>query len=196
MADPRTPRPPRSAGPEGGGNGGRGRGGGIAAEAAASSARGALLVVAAVIVGVVLLQVVGNDDTDTAKPPNPTNATASSSTTAPDGETTTPTDDGTNPEKDPSKLVVQVLNGRGVQGVAGQMTDALREQGYTSILDPADADPRTGDVVMCRKRFQREGTTLVTHVGPGTVLEAFPDPLPSTADDSVECLVILGSAAQ
>lgn len=195
MADPRTPRPPRSAGADGGGNGGRGRGGGIAAEAAASSARGALLVVAAVIVGVVLLQVVGNDDTDPGSSPNPTNGTVESTTTVPDGETTTPTDD-TSPEKDPSKLIVQVLNGRGVQGVAGQMTEALREQGYTSILDPRDADPREGDVVMCRKRFQREGTTLVTHIGPGTQLEAFPDPLPTNADPSVECLVILGSAAQ
>jgi hypothetical protein len=163
--------------------------------AAASSARGALLVVAAVIVGVVLLQVVGNEDTDTGAPSNSAKPTATSTTSVPDGETTTPTDD-TSPEKDPSKLVVQVLNGRGVQGVAGQMTDALREQGYTSILDPGDAEPREGDVVMCRKRFQREGTTLVTHVGPGTVLEAFPDPLPANADPSVECLVILGSAAQ
>ena len=41
----------------------------------------------------------------------------------------------------PSELVVQVLNGSGVAGVAGRMTDKLSEAGYV-VLSPANAPQR------------------------------------------------------
>ncbi len=161
----------------------------VGAEATIASVRGLVLVAVAVIVGVVLLQVVDDGTPKADKTPTETTTTTdrSASTTATTVEPTEliPT----------SELRVQVLNGRGVSGVAGEMTEALRAKGYTSILDPGDAELREGDAVACKDGLTGEAALLVTQVGEGTVAESMPDPLPGGADSTADCLVILGSAA-
>ena len=146
----------------------------------------------AVVVGIVLLQVV--DDGDSPAPSGGPSKN-STTTTADTGETTTPTTGGEGTLVPAAELRVQVLNGRGVQGVAGDMTEALRAKGYTAILDPGDADPREGNVVTCKAGLEGEAALLVTQVGDATVEAAFPDPLPANASADAQCLVILGAVA-
>lgn len=191
MAEPRGSRSSRSSAAGGGANRTR-DGGGVVAEAANSTMRGALLVLVAVIVGIVLLQVV--DDGDAPAPSGNGGNNTTTPTTDPD-ETTTPTTRGGGTLIPAAELKVQVLNGRGVQGVAGDMTEALRAKGYTAIIDPSDAEPRDGNIVTCKAGLEGEAALLVTQVGDATVEAAFPDPAPANADPAAQCLVILGAVA-
>jgi hypothetical protein len=194
MAEPRGPRSSRSN--AGGGASGRAReggaGSGVAAEATASTMRGVVLVLVAVVVGIVLLQVV--DDGDAPKQTSP--GSKDTTTTVDDsGETTTPTTADGGALIPAAELEVQVLNGRGVTGVAGQMTEALTAKGYTSMLDPKDAERREGNIVTCQPGLEGEAALLVTQVGDAKVEAAYPDPLPANASPDAQCLVILGTAA-
>ena len=72
---------------------------------------------------------------ETSEPPG---AATSSTTTATSSSTTTTT---TTVVESPVVLQVQVLNGSGVAGAAGRMTDKLSEAGYV-VLSPANAPQR------------------------------------------------------
>ena len=72
---------------------------------------------------------------ETSKPPS---TTTSSTTTTSTSTTTTTT---TTVVESPAVLQVQVLNGSGVAGAAGRMTDKLSEAGYV-VLSPANAPQR------------------------------------------------------
>ena len=72
---------------------------------------------------------------ETSEPPGA--ATSSTTTTTPSSTTTTTT----TVVESPVVLQVQVLNGSGVAGAAGRMTDKLSEAGYV-VLSPANAPQR------------------------------------------------------
>ena len=72
---------------------------------------------------------------ETSEPPS---ATTSSTTTTSTSTTTTTT---TTVVESPAVLQVQVLNGSGVAGAAGRMTDKLSEAGYV-VLSPENAPQR------------------------------------------------------
>jgi LytR cell envelope-related transcriptional attenuator len=162
---------------------------GVAAEAATSTMKGIVLILVAIAIGIVLLNVVDDGD----------DAPASSGDDKKTTTTTEPDDGGPTSTEAPATLTphneikIQVLNGRGVQGAAGAMTDQLKGKGYTDAADPADADGREGDVVACVAGLEREAVELATLVGNAEVLPAFPEPAPANAAEGVECLVILGS---
>ena len=72
---------------------------------------------------------------ETSEPPS---VTTSSTTTTSTSSTTTTT---TTAVESPAVLQVQVLNGSGVAGAAGRMTDKLSQAGYV-VLSPANAPQR------------------------------------------------------
>ena len=76
--------------------------------------------------------------TETTEPPT---TTTTSTTTSASPPATTTTTAPVVEDLSPSELVVQVLNGSGVAGAAGRMTDKLSQAGYV-VLSPANAPQR------------------------------------------------------
>lgn len=186
MSEPRGPRTNRPSGRRRAAAGG----GGVAAEAANSTVKGIVLILAAIVVGVLLLNVV-DDGGDASIGEEPK---ATTTTTGAPGESTSTTADTT--EMLPhDQIRIMVLNGRGEQGVAGTMTEALKGQGYTDAADPGNAEVRTGDVVACIAGLESEAAELAQLVGDNVEVTPFPNPLPSGVGADVECLVTLGTAA-
>jgi hypothetical protein len=179
----------------------RGRGRTPGRNIAATATRGAVLIGLAVVIGLVLLQVVddagggggggasggggggGGVSTTTAT----TGTGGSSSTTA----VTTPTGGG----RPASQVVVQVLNGSGVQGAANQRSNDLKAKGY-QVLPAGNAPaPRTGTAVQCKKGYEKEATALVAVLATLSIkatVEAYPNPAPVGPSDQANCLIILG----
>jgi len=164
------------------------------------AARGAGLIALAVILGIVLLQVVdkGNTgpigDRSAAKHAVTTTTTtgaatsSTTATTAPPASTTT----GAAATRPPSQVVVDVLNGSGTAGVAGQLTTQLKGKGYQTIT-PGDTTYRTGSVVYYRSGFEREATALATLVPNNPKVAAMPSPAPQNADSSANVVVVIGA---
>ena len=154
-----------------------------------SAARGAALVAVAVIVGIVLLQTI--DDGNTGQVGDG-GGTTSSSTTTPTA--TGSTDPGTAssttvPELTPDQVTVRVLNGSGVGGAAGQLTNTLKAKGYKTLV-AGDTDPRTGTVVDAKSDKTAVCTTLAGLID-GAKVQPMPDPVPGGTD--ADCIVIIGS---
>jgi len=174
--------------------GGRGsNGGGVARGASFAAAKGFILIALAVIIGIVLLNVY--DDGGVSEPgaesPAPT-------TEAPDGtsggeSTTTTTAAG--PPRARQELSIVVLNGGAPAGSAGDMSDALKQVGYTNQLRPSDWNGRDepGNAVLCREGLDREAATLASAVGGEARVEAFPDPAPPSSEGA-DCVVVVGPA--
>jgi hypothetical protein len=107
-----------------------------------------IVVVGAVVFGALWVgsSLLGGDDqpdesaasvTSTSAPPEPTSTTvASPTTTAAVAETTTPTIT----PRQPSEIVVQVLNAVGTTGLAAEVTIELRAAGYDTV-PAADYQP-------------------------------------------------------
>jgi hypothetical protein len=162
-----------------------------AATAGFSAARGAILVAVAVIIGVVLLQAIddGNDG-----PVGDGGTTTTSSTTTPastdtsggSATTSTTTKAATVP---PAEVTVRVLNGSGVAGSAGTLTNTLKAKGYKTLV-ASDASPRSGTVVYAKSGKTDECTTLASSV-PNSKVQPMPTPTPGGED--ADCIVVIGS---
>ncbi len=148
-----------------------------------TAARGAALIGAAVVLGIVLLQVV--DDSGSPGGGSRTGTPATSGTNA----TTTTTQAGQG--RPPGQILVQVLNGSGVNMAAQTESNTLRSKGY-KVAQPGNSAERTGNVVQCKQGFEDEADTLAKLIGPATTVEPFPDPAPQGTDANVNCLVVLG----
>jgi len=176
-------------------NGGadEGRKGRRSATAGFSAARGAALVAVAVIIGIVLLQAIddGNDGpvgdggpasttTTTTKASTTTDSSGSSSSTTPTTKAAVLT---------PAQTTVRVLNGSGVAGAAGNLTNTLKAKGYKTLV-ATDAPTRSGTVVYAKPGRTTECTTLSGLV-PNSKVQAMPTPVPGGQD--ADCIVIIGS---
>ena len=163
------------------------------ATAGFSAARGAALVAVAVIIGVVLLQAIddGNDGpvgdggpasttTTTTKASTTTDSSGSSSSTTPTTKAAVLT---------PAQTTVRVLNGSGVAGAAGNLTNTLKAKGYKTLV-ATDAPTRSGTVVYAKPGRTTECTTLSGLV-PNSKVQAMPTPVPGGQD--ADCIVIIGS---
>jgi hypothetical protein len=160
------------------------------AAAGFSAARGAALVAVAVIIGIVLLQAIddGNDGpVGDGGPASTTTTTASSSSTGSSGSSTTSTTKAA--PLPPAQVTVRVLNGSGVAGAAGTMTNTLKAKGYKTLV-ASDAATRTGTVVYYKAGRQPECTTLSASV-PNSKVQAMPSPVPGGQD--ADCIVVIGS---
>lgn len=154
-----------------------------------SAARGAALVAVAVIIGIVLLQTIddGNDG-----PVGDGGATSSSTTTPPDS--TSSTDPGTGssttvPPLSPDQVTVRVLNGSGVGGAAGNLTNTLKAKGYKTLV-AGDTEAQTGTVVDAKPDKTAACTELADLIT-GAKVQPMPDPVPGGTD--ADCIVIIGS---
>ena len=162
------------------------------ATAGFSAARGALLVAVAVIIGIVLLQAIddGNDGpVGDGGPASTTTTTTSSTSTDSSGSgssTTTTTKAAT---LTPAETTVRVLNGSGVAGAAGSLTNTLKAKGYKTLV-ASDAATRSGTVVYAKAGRTTECTTLSGLV-PNSKVQAMPTPVPGGQD--ADCIVVIGS---
>jgi hypothetical protein len=199
---------------------GRGRGPDSGNGVIMSAGRGAVLVAVAVIVGLLVLAVVddgGSGSTSTTPPVTeaPIGTTATVPATNPDGspaatattaagttattkakKSTSTTAKSSNKEAKPNdQVVVQVLNGSGIQNAATTRTNDLKARGYQTA--PAGNAPaqRTGTGVQCKAGYDKEAAQLVTElqaIGVSAVVEPIANPLPSQFDPTANCYVILG----
>jgi len=191
---------------------GRGRGNEPGGGVVMSAGRGAILVGVAVVVGLLVLAVVDNGDpgssapsspATTIAPVSPTNPDGTPATTAASGETTpttkakksTTSTVNTRGARPNDQVVVQVLNGSGLQGAAGTRTNDLKAKGYQTV--PAGNAPaqRDGTGVQCKEGYAKEAQVLVNtlqELGVTAAVEALTQPLPAGFDATANCYVILG----
>jgi hypothetical protein len=181
-----------------------------------SAGRGAVLVAVAVIIGLVVLKAVDDSrSTASSSPPatvSPTSPTVAVPLTNLDGtpvQTTAPaTTNTTKPKKTTSttakstknvrpndQVLVQVLNGSGIQNAATTRTNDLKARGYQTA--PAGNAPaqRTGNGVQCKAGYDKEAEQLVTElaaIGVTATVEAISNPLPTQFDGTANCYVLLG----
>jgi hypothetical protein len=181
-----------------------------------SAGRGAVLVILAVVVGLLVFAVVDDRQspststavtTPTVPATNPDGTPATTVTTAPT-TTTKPSTSTTKAKKSTSttaagargarpndQVVVQVLNGSGIQGAATQRSNDLKAKAY-QVLGAGNAPAqRTGNAVMCAAGFEKEGQALVATLqtlGVNAAVEALPSPIPAGFDTAANCYVLLG----
>lgn len=185
--------PPRGRGPEPSGG-------------AMSASRGGILIGAAIVAGLLIFSVInrGGPSVSSSTTTAPTTVVTVPATNA-DGTTVTTTaatTETTKAKKSSSKtarsndqVVVQVLNGSGVQGAATQRSNDLKAKGYQVL--PAGNAPATrdGTGVQCVAGYDKEAQALVTtlnELGVPATVEALPDPLPAGYDSAANCYVLLG----
>jgi hypothetical protein len=151
---------------------------GVAIHLMRSAARGGALIGLAVVLGIVMLQIVD----ESGIPSGGRSGGGSNNVT-----TTTEGSSG----RPPSEITVIVLNGSGIEGLAGNVSNNLRGLGYL-LLAPADATAQQGNTVACRAGFDREADALATQVGFGAQVIPFPD-VPPSGTENADCIVILGT---
>jgi hypothetical protein len=192
---------------------GRGRGPDSGNGVEMSAGRGAVLVAVAVIVGLLVLAVVddngpGSSSTTPPATEAPSGTTvpvlttnldgspaATTGTTKPKKSTSTTAKPSNKDVKPNDQVVVQVLNGSGIQNAATTRTNDLKARGYQTA--PAGNAPaqRTGTGVQCKAGYEKEAQQLVTElaaIGVTAVVEPIANPLPAGFDPTANCYVILG----
>jgi hypothetical protein len=181
-----------------------------------SASRGGILIGAAVVVGLLIFATIdnggpaattsGSTATTTATTPatpatnadgttTVTTAAATTATTKAKKTTSTTTKGDGKSARANDQVVVQVLNGSGVQGAATQRSNDLKAKGYQVL--PAGNAPatRTGTSVQCKTGYEKEAVVLVAELnglGVPSTSEAVPDPLPAGFDAAANCYVLLG----
>ena len=194
-------RPPRGRGPE------------DERHVVMSAGRGAVLVGIAVLVGLLIFLTLdganggggGGGSTPTPTTPAATSGTTGTTTgggsagttaTTTKKKTTTTTaakSDGKLRSND--QVVVQVLNGSGVQGAATQRSNDLKAKGYQVLPAGNAPSTRTGTVVQCKSGYEKEAAALAATlqtIGVPATVSGLPDPLPSGYEASANCYVLLG----
>jgi hypothetical protein len=196
-------RPPRGRAPEPSGS-------------AMSASRGGILIGAAVVAGLLIFATIDNggpaaSNTTVVTTPSVvtptvpgtnadgtatvTTAPSTTATTKAKKSTTTTVKSDSKTARANDQVVVQVLNGSGVQGAATQRSNDLKAKGYQVL--PAGNAPatRTGTSVECKAGYEKEAAVLVTTLnglGVPSTAEAVPDPLPAGFDAAANCYVLLG----
>jgi hypothetical protein len=94
------------------------------------------------------------------------------------------------PGRPPQQVRVDVLNGSGMAGAAGQKALALGTLGYR-IAGVGNAIGRAGTAVQCKPGFEAEAATLAKNLGGSTAVEPFPSPAPAGSTNA-DCVVVLG----
>jgi LytR cell envelope-related transcriptional attenuator len=182
-----------------------------------SAGRGAVLVAVAVIVGLGVLKAVDDSNSSasttpvvTEAPTTPTgavpatNANGSPATTTANGggtssttkpKTTSTTAKSTKNARPNNEVVVQVLNGSGIQNAATTRTNDLKARGYQTAPAGNAPAPRTGSAVQCKAGYEKEAEQLVTElaaIGVTATIEQISNPLPTQFDGTANCYVLLG----
>jgi hypothetical protein len=177
---------------------------------AMSASRGGILNGAAVVAGILIFSVINRGGPSASTPVTVTQSPVTVLTTpatnldgtpaATTAETTATTKAKKNSgsktaARSNDQVVVQVLNGSGVQGAATQRSNDLKAKAYQVL--PAGNAPATrdGTVVQCKAGYEKEADALVAtlnELGVPSTVEAVADPLPAGFDAAANCYVLLG----
>ncbi|MBM3659129.1 MAG: LytR family transcriptional regulator [Actinobacteria bacterium] len=174
--------------------------------AAMSASRGGMLIGVAIVIGLLIFSVIsrggpsGGSSTSTATTPTvvtvpATNADGTTVVTEAPTTATTKAKKNNKTARTNDQVVVQVLNGSGVQGAATQRSNDLKAKGYQVL--PAGNAPQTrdGTAVQCVAGYEKEGEALVAtlnELGVPAAVEPLPSPLPAGYDTAANCYVLLG----
>jgi hypothetical protein len=131
-----------------------------------------------VLVGVLVDGVVGSG--------TPT-STATTLPTVPTSSTTTTT---VVPTRPPQQVPLQILNGSGVAKAAATKAASLAALGYP-IVGTGNAVLGQGTTVGCKSGLDVEAAALVTALGTGATVVAFPTPAP-VGSAAAACVVTIG----
>ncbi len=178
-------------------------GGGFGKSAGANAGRGIAVVVLAVIVGA-LLMTKGLDSNDAVAPlggddTTTTTVAADDSVVEPvttvDGEDDPGTSDTTAVElvgpRAPADVLVLVLNGASLNGVAGRATDMLSDLGYATAT-PDNAKSPAKSVVLYTEGFEAEAQAVAAAFGIPAETTVFAlDPTDSPIDDTQSANIIV-----
>ena len=125
----------------------------------------------------------------------PTTAGVGTTVTTKKKKTTTTTAAAVKGARQPDQVVVQVLNGSGIQGAATTRSNDLKAQGYQTVPAGNAPSQRTGTGVQCKAGYEKEAQVLATTLqglGVPSTVEAVSNPLPAGFDASANCYVLLG----
>lgn len=203
------PGPGRGRGPDSGNN-----------HVVMSAGRGAVLVGVAVIAGLLVLATVRDSkssgssaDTATTAPvittsPVPatnldgspaattvTTARTTGTTNAKKSTTTTAKSGSGAKARDNSQVVVQVLNGSGIQNAATTRTNDLKARGYQTANAGNAPAQQTGTTVQCKAGYEKEAEQLVSElsqIGVPATVQPIANPLPVGFEPTANCYVLLG----
>jgi hypothetical protein len=91
-------------------------------------------------------------------------------------------------------VVVQVLNGSGLQGAATTKTNDLKAKGYQTAA-AGNAALQNGTTVQCKAGYDKEAQELVNQLatlGTTATVQPIPNPLPAGYEPTANCYVLLG----
>lgn len=182
-------------------------GGGFGKSAGANAGRGIAVVVLAVIVGA-LLMTKGLDSNDAVAPiggsatttttPNSDDSAVGAVTTA-EGQDNPETADTTGVDpvgpRAPAEVLVLVLNGAGLNGVAGRGTGLLTDLGYATAT-PADANSPAKTVILYTEGFEAEAEAVAAAFGApveSTVFALDPEDSPTEDTQGANIVVRIGN---
>jgi LytR cell envelope-related transcriptional attenuator len=114
-------------------------------------------------------------------------STATTLPTVPTSSTTTTT---VVPSRPPQQVPLQILNGSGVAKAAATKAASLAALGYP-IVGTGNAVLRPGTTVGCKSGLDVEAAALVTALGAGATVVAFPTPAP-VGSATAACVVTIG----
>lgn len=167
--------------------------GSFSKSAGGAMARGIMLIVVAVLLGVVLLN--ATDD------PEPF---AQASDEESDDQGTTPTTEATGGEeettstsapavaRDPSEVTVYVVNGSGVRGAAGSITERLKGSTYITV-DPGNIEVVDSSRVYFTPGYEADAAAIASLLTPPPAVEAMPDPAPVDDLRGAQVLVVVAA---
>lgn len=176
---------------------------------AMSASRGGILVGVAVVAGILIFSVINRGSPSATTPvvtQSPvtvitvpaTNLDGTPAATAAETTVTTKAKKSSGSKtaaRSNDQVVVQVLNGSGVQGAATQRSNDLKAKAYQVLPAGNAPSTRDGTVVQCKAGYEKEADALVAtlnELGVPSTVEAVADPLPAGFDAAANCYVLLG----
>ncbi len=92
-----------------------------------------------------------------------------------------------NPLDDKSVIKIQILNGSGIEGQAGKLSDLLKEAGYDNIITGNTEDVRQRTTIIYNKLLSKDMLNEITE----TISSDFPDPTLQEATQSAEYDILI-----
>lgn len=150
----------------------------------AAAARGLGLVGVAVLVGVLLLRATDDIGSGGGGVPNLVISGAD--------ETTTTTEEIDAVLRPPTQVSVIVFNAARKPGLAGQVTESIRQLGYQT-LEPSNLPQQPDTIVYFKPGFDGEAAALAPKISPTAHTEPEPDPSSITGAEGADLVVTLGT---
>ena len=168
--------------------------GSFSRSAGGAMARGIVLILVAVLLGVVLLNATDDPEPFAQASDQESDDQGSTPTSAPATDTTDDTTATTAPvtARDPSEVTVYVVNGSGVRGAAGSITERLKGSTYITV-DPGNIETVDSSRVYFTPGYEADAAAIASLLTPPPAVEAMPDPPP--VDDLRGAQVVVVVAA-